>query len=287
MNGLMAKMRVLAIFLGASSALPALAQQSLEWMKEMPGSSSNQGPSTTIIPGASNESSQPAPVDPKYRAKVHTELAAAYFQAGNMAVALEETRIALESDSDYYQAYSVRGLVHAHLKENAKAEEDFRKALKIAPKNPEVNNNYGWFLCDTGQARQSISYFLNALKDPLYDTPDVAYFNAGACAVKAGDLDGALGYLLNSLRLARGPAPGTRYQLANLFYLRGNLDEAKIYLNEAMKAMDNPSAEALWLGVRLERKLGNKAGEGNFAAQLRSRHPTSLEYQAFLKGNFE
>lgn len=287
MNSLMAKMRVLAILLGASCALPALAQQSLEWMKEMPGGSSNQGPSTTIIPGASNESSQPAPVDPKYRAKVHTELAAAYYQAGNMAVALEETRIAIESDADYYQAYSVRGLVHAHLKENAKAEEDFRKALKIAPKNPEVNNNYGWFLCDTGQARQSISYFLNALKDPLYDTPDVAYFNAGACAVKAGDLDGALGYLLNSLRLARGPAPGTRYQLANLFYLRGNLDEAKIYLNEAMKAMDNPSAEALWLGVRLERKLGNKAGEGTYAAQLRSRHPTSLEYQAFLKGNFE
>ena len=287
MNGLTFKIRILAILLGAFCALPALAQQSLEWVKEMPGGSSNQGPSTTIIPGASNESSQPAPVDPKYRAKVHTELAAAYYQAGNMAVALEETRIAIESDSDYYQAYSVRGLVHAHLKENAKAEEDFRKALKIAPKNPEVNNNYGWFLCDTGQARQSISYFLNALKDPLYDTPDVAYFNAGACAVKAGDLDGALGYLLNSLRLARGPAPGTRYQLANLFYLRGNLDEAKIYLNEAMKAMDNPSAEALWLGVRLERKLGNKAGEGNYAAQLRSRHPTSLEYQAFLKGNFE
>ncbi len=287
MNGLMAKMRVLAIFLGASSALPALAQQSLEWMKEMPGGSSNQGPSTTIIPGASNESSQPAPVDPKYRAKVHTELAAAYFQAGNMAVALEETRIALESDSDYYQAYSVRGLVHAQLKENAKAEEDFRKALKIAPKNPEVNNNYGWFLCNTGQPRQSIGYFLNALKDPLYDTPDVAYFNAGTCAVKADDLDGALGYLLNSLRLARGPAAGTRYQLANLFYLRGNLDEAKIYLNDAMKEMNTPSPEALWLGVRLERKLGNKAGEGNYAAQLRNRYPTSLEYQAFLKGNFE
>ena len=287
MNGLTFKIRILAILLGASCALPALAQQSLEWMKEMPGGSSNQGPSTTIIPGASNESSQPAPVQANYRAGVHTELAAAFYQAGYMAVALEETRIALESDSDYYQAYSVRGLVHAHLKENAKAEEDFRKALKIAPKNPEVNNNYGWFLCDTGQARQSISYFLNALKDPLYDTPDVAYFNAGACAVKAGDLDGALGYLLNSLRLARGAAPGTRYQLANLFYLRGNLDEAKIYLNEAMKAMDNPSAEALWLGVRLERKLGNKAGEGNYAAQLRSRHPTSLEYQAFLKGNFE
>ena len=72
-----------------------------------------------------------------------------------------------------------------------KAEADFQKALKIAPRNPDVNNNYGWFLCNIGQPRQSIQYFLNALKDPLYDTPDVAYANAGACAMKAGDLDGA------------------------------------------------------------------------------------------------
>ena len=51
--------------------------------------------------------------------------------------------------------------------------------------------------------------------------------------------------------------------------------------------MEPPSAEALWLAVRLERKLGNKAGEGNYASQLRGRYPTSKEYQAFLKGNFE
>jgi type IV pilus assembly protein PilF len=50
--------------------------------------------------------------------------------------------------------------------------------------------------------------------------------------------------------------------------------------------MGQPSAEALWLGVRLERKLGNRVAEGSYAAQLRSRHPTSPEYQEFLKGNF-
>ena len=41
---------------------------------------------------------QARPADPKYRAKIHTELAAAYYQAGNLAVALEEVRIALEAD---------------------------------------------------------------------------------------------------------------------------------------------------------------------------------------------
>ena len=58
-------------------------------------------------------------------------------------------------------------------------------------------------------------------------------------------------------------------------------------LNEAVKTMERPTPEALWLGVRLERKLGNKAGEGSYASQLRSRYPTSKEYQLFLKGNFE
>ncbi|MFY9721552.1 MAG: type IV pilus biogenesis/stability protein PilW, partial [Azonexus sp.] len=159
--------------------------------------------------------------------------------------------------------------------------------LRIAPKNPDINNNYGWFLCETGQPRQSIQYFLNAVKDPLYETPEVAYANAGKCALKAGDMDGAQEYLLQSLRLAKSQAPETRYQLANVFYLRGNLDESKVYLNEAVKAMEPPTPEALWLGVRLERKLGNKAGEGSYASQLRSRYPTSREYQLFLKGNFE
>jgi type IV pilus assembly protein PilF len=282
MNALTMQKRILAVCLGACFALAAHAQQNLEWIKEMP-TSPPQG--RIMVPEM--DAPQAKPADPKYRAKIHTELAAAYYQAGNPAVALEEVRIALEADPGHVQAYSVRGLVHAQLKEYAKAEEDFQRALKIAPKNPDVNNNYGWFLCETGQPRQSIQYFLNAVKDPLYETPEVAYANAGRCALKAGDMDGAQEYLLQALRVAKSQVPETRYQLANVFYLRGNLDESKVYLNEAVKTMEPPTPEALWLGIRLERKLGNKAGEGSYASQLRSRYPTSKEYQLFLKGNFE
>ena len=292
MTGSRMKVRILALCLGACGALSAHAQQKLEWVTippvtnapgVSPGVSSGGGPVNAPEP----EAAQVRPAEPKQRSRIHTELAAAYYQAGSMAVALEETRIALEADPENVQALSVRGLVHAQLKENAKAEEDFQRALRIAPKNPDVNNNYGWFLCDIGQPRQSIQYFLNALKDPLYETPAVAYANAGNCAMKAGDLDGAQNYLLEALRLSRDSAPAIRYKLAELFYQRGNLDEAKVYLGEAIKAMEPPSAEALWLAIRLERKLGNKAGEGNYASQLRGRYPTSREYQAFLKGNFE
>jgi len=225
--------------------------------------------------------------DARSRARIHTELGAAYFQAGNPSVALDHLATALNADSGFHQAYSVRGLVYGSLKENAKAERDFQRALDIAPNDPEVNNNYGWFLCDTGKARQSIAYFLNALKSPLYETPDLAYTNAGTCALKSGDYDGAMHYLLQALQVTRGNGIVARLQLAKLFYLRGNLEESRVYINDVLKLEASPTAETLWLAIRLERKLGNRGAESGLAAQLRGRHPTSPEYQEFLKGNFE
>lgn len=225
--------------------------------------------------------------DPKNRARIHTELGAAYFQSGHMSAALDEFRIALSADSDYVQAYSIRGLVYGQLKEFDRAEADFRRALSLAPNDPEVNNNYGSFLCETGKERQSIAYFLQALKNPLYETPERAYTNAGTCALKAGDLDGAQRYLLTALGMAKDNGGLVRLQLAKLFYLRGNNEEARIYLSDALKQMEPPTPAALWLGMRLERKLGNRSAESTYASQLRSRYPTSEEYQEFLKGNFQ
>lgn len=236
--------------------------------------------------GMASESRSQSAGSHKNRAKVHTELGALYFQDGNSAVALEELRIAIEADSDYFPAYSVRGLVYAVLKEYPQAEADFQRALSLAPNDPDVNNNYGWYLCEIGKERQSISYFLNALKNPLYVTPDRAYTNAGTCALKAGDQAGAEGYLQQAIRLAPDSAPAARVQLATLYFQRGSFEEARRYLNDALKQMEPPTANALWLGVRLERKLGNRVNEGGYAAQLRSRYPTSREYQEFLNGKF-
>jgi len=210
-----------------------------------------------------------------------------YFQIGNMAVALDELRIALEADSRYAPAYSVRGLVHAHLREYPQAEEQFRKALDLTPNDPEVNNNYGWFLCHTGKEKESIAYFLNALKNPLYPTPEVAYSNAGRCALKAGDLEGAEQYLTQAIRISRDGGLVPRTQLAALNYQRGNLQAARQEIALVLKATNQPSAEALWLALRIERKLGNRMEEGSLAAQLRSRYADSPEYQEFLKGKFE
>lgn len=224
--------------------------------------------------------------DARRSARLHTELATRYFLAGENGFALDELRIALAVDGDYAMAYSVRGLVYARLKELDKAEVDFQKALRLAPEDPEINNNYGWYLCDTGHARRSLTFFFQALKNPLYQTPERAYTNAGACAMKADDPVGAEQYLQQALRLATDGAPMARFHLAHLNYRRGQWDDARRYLGESLKQMEPPTAEALWLGIRLERRLGNRMNEGSYAAQLRGRYPDSPEYQAFLQGKF-
>jgi type IV pilus assembly protein PilF len=225
--------------------------------------------------------------DPRNRARIHTELGAMYFQDGNMSVALEELRIAIEADSTYFPAYSVRGLVHGYLKDYPKADDDFRQAMSYSPNDPDLNNNYGWYLCESGRETQSIGYFMAALKNPLYQTPERAYNNAGTCALRVGDIDAAERYLLQALRLARDGGPLARVQLAKLYYQRGLLEESRRYVNEAMKMMEPPSVDVLWVGLRIEKKMGNKAAEANYAALLRLRYPTSPEYAAYLKGDFQ
>jgi type IV pilus assembly protein PilF len=223
------------------------------------------------------------------RARLHTELASQYLQGGVLSVALEEVNIAIQIDSSYALAYSTRALVHASLREFPAADADFRKALSLAPSDPEISNNYGWYLCQfQGRHREAIPHFLNAIKNPLYTTPDIAYTNAGECAMKANDFEGARNYLQQALRFGRGgSAPLAQLRLAGLAYREANYTEARNRLMDVMRIISEPNAEILWLGIRIEHKLGNKSEEGSLLAQLRRLYPTSDEYQSFLKGNYD
>lgn len=225
--------------------------------------------------------------DIRTQARLHTELAALYYQSDAMAIALEETGLALTADPTYASAYSMRALVFTALRDFAAADADFKRAMSIAPNDPDINNNYGWFLCQSGKEKESIPYFLAAVKNPLYTTPEIAYLNAGSCTLKAGALTDARAYLLQALRFSRGSLPQAQVQLATLAYKEGNLTEARNRLQEVWQVGGETSPEALWLGVRVEHKLGHEVEEKSLAAQLRRLYPTSLEYQEFLKGTYE
>ena len=223
--------------------------------------------------------------DPHTRAKLHTELGSLYFQDGNMAVALDELKIAIAIDPSYAPAFNVRGLVRLYLREMTSAEDDFKQALRLAENDPEINNNYGWFLCQTAREKDSIPYFMRAVKNPLYQTPDRAYLNAGRCSQKAGDVDAAEDFLQKALRISPDNLQALM-QLASINYKRGNFEPAKKQVSDVLRKVE-PNAELLWLALRIERRLGDRAAEAGYGSQLRRKFSGSPEYQEFLKGNFE
>ena len=243
----------------------------------------------SLIPAVTSDGASPTPGpaigEPAKRAKVHTELAALYFQDGNMAVALDELNKATEADSGYAPAYNMLGLVHMDLHENGEAEQNFRRALSLTPNAPEVNNNFGWFLCQNGREKESIAYFLAAVKDPLYRTPDLALVNAGKCLDRVGDAAGAENYFQKAMRYSRNN-PQAMLGLANLYFKQGSLGQAQHQLN-AFNQVSDPTPQSLDLSIQLARKSGDREGEASYISQLRRRFPDSKEALSLLRGDSE
>ena len=82
-------------------------------------------------------------VTPQQRAVIRTELAAGYYERGQMDVALEELGVAKTLDPSYPRLYNIYGLVYAMLGESAKAEENFRQAIALAPGDSDIRANWG------------------------------------------------------------------------------------------------------------------------------------------------
>lgn len=230
-------------------------------------------------------SQQAAGSETVQRAKVHTELGGLYLSQGNLGVALEEVRKALLASPNYAPGHSLMGLIHMQMRENGPAEESYERALKLAPMDPEINNSYGWFLCQTGRERRALDLFQTALKSPLYATPSLAYTNAGICSLRLKDDRGAEEYLQRALRLDPGNDRAA-YFLADIGFRQGKLELARQYLGDLHKRAE-PSAETLWLSLRIERKLGERDQEARLAAQLRRRFPAAQETQRMMQGQYE
>lgn len=242
-----------------------------------PPESSSSGVDTGVIVGEVS--------DPRNRARIHTELAAAYYSRGSMAVALQELRTAAAADPTYASTYSMFGLVYMELRESKLAQENFEHGLELSPNDPDINHNYGWFLCQTGREAESIRYFLHAIANPLYRTPWRSYTAAGVCSMRKDKLQDAEQFFQRALKLQPNE-PMALLQMGEIRYHEGKMSEARDYVAR-LNAVVSPTAESLWLALRVAHKLGTRLAEAKLASQLRHRFPGSREAQALQRGDYE
>ncbi len=241
-----------------------------------PGSSIGQASS------GSADSSRNAGDERRRRADIRLQLAASHYQQGNYRQAMAEVDQALTIDDGFPKAWGMRGLINWQIGDPQQAESDFQRALSLDPKNADLNNNYGWFLCKTNRPSESISYFQTASTDLLYRTPAMPLHNAGICSLQAGDEAAAENYFLRSFQVDPSN-PVAMYNLGELYLRRNNVERAKFY-SDRLLSQFQPSAETLWLGLRVARAGGDPSYASSLGAQLERRFPDSREAAMLKQG---
>jgi type IV pilus assembly protein PilF len=216
-------------------------------------------------------------------ARVHTELAGLYYDRAQFGIALEEVENALQADHDYAPAYYMRGLIHMELREDKDAEDDFQNSIRLDKNDPKAHYNYGLFMCQRGREKESIAQFMAAVKNPLYGTPGLAYLSAGICSRKAGNNKDAEEFLQKSLRV-QPELTQAMFALADLNFANADYFAAKKYFANFSQKNENLTAEQLWLGVRISRKVSDRSSEASYATQLRNRYPDARETQSLIHG---
>ncbi|GAC1359556.1 MAG: type IV pilus biogenesis/stability protein PilW [Variovorax sp.] len=220
----------------------------------------------------------------RMRARLRMELATGYFEQGQTTVALDEIKQALTADPNYADAYNLRGLVYMRLEDAGLAEDSVRRASAINPRDANARHNYGWLLCQQSRYGDAAAQFTDALAVPGYPDRAKTLMTQGVCELRAGQRQQAERSLLQAYEIDAGN-PVVGFNLASVLVQREEWSRAQFYIRRVNNS-PSASAETLWLGIKVERKLNNREAVAQLGGQLQRRFPQSREAIAYERGNF-
>lgn len=216
--------------------------------------------------------------DQHQAAVFNTELGIAYMQRGELAVAKRKLDLAVNENPDNPNVQSARGLLFERLGEPERADRAFRRALDLAPHNPDYQNDYAVYLCNQGRYAQGVKYFLEAAHNPLYLTPADAFDNAGVCLrSEHHDVEAA-----KMFRAALEVSPGfaqAAWELADLNYKHGRLKQARSELTKFLSD-HHETPDLLLLTVKVMHAQGDALDAALYARRLQLDYPDSAQAHA-------
>jgi type IV pilus assembly protein PilF len=208
---------------------------------------------------------------------VNVQLGIGYMQQNKLDLASEKLTKALRQDPKSAPVHNAYAILQERLKQMELAEFHYKEATELDPKNSQAANNYGAFLCRTGREVESEKYFLQALANPLYSTPEFAYTNAAICLLKVAQTEPARKYLEKALTERSDFAPAL-LTMAGLLFDEMDYDNAKIYLDR-YHLVAAPSPRSLWLSIRTALSIDPNTDVSELVQRLGADYPDSEEYQ--------
>ncbi|MFH0344571.1 MAG: type IV pilus biogenesis/stability protein PilW [Chromatiales bacterium] len=215
------------------------------------------------------------------RADNYVQLGIEYAKQGDYNTAVAKLQKALEIDPDFADAHHVIAMVYNRTGDKEEGERYFKRALELDPKDPQTLNDYGSFLCAEGKHQAADDLFARALANPLYATPAIARANAGVCAARAQNYPQAEKYLRAALS-DNPKLPTALLEMADISFRLNRYLPARGYLQRYLENARH-TARSLWLGIRIERQLGDRDAAASYALALKSNYPDSEEARLFLE----
>jgi type IV pilus assembly protein PilF len=237
-----------------------------------------------VAAGCVSTSDSRPQADKKEAAQYNMQLGISYLRQGDLKTAQAKLEKAIADDDTLATAHSALGLVFERLGDARGAEKQYRRAVSLAPDDPDALNALAVFLCLQKQdTREAMKNFERAMAVPLskaVTNQAMLRINAGLCA-KRFDLARAEEYFRSALALDPG-SRGALLQLADVAHGRGNYLQARAFV-ERYLAGGPATAEILWLGVRTEQALGDPQAARGYGERLKSQFPESIEMRLLLE----
>jgi type IV pilus assembly protein PilF len=238
--------------------------------------------SLTLLVAACSHENHFKKASPEVQAKTNVQLAIEYMRLNKMSDSRDAIERALTQDPGNAEVQMTAGIVYERINDMPKAERAYSAMYRLRKDDPNIGNTYAGFLCRSGKTAEGEKLFEAVAKSALYQTPEVAFTNAGVCVSTTGDLVDAERYFNRALAI-HPDFPEAMLQLGSIELQRGDAGDARDMVLRYL-AVNPPSPEILWLGFRASRKLGDNSAAAAYARRVQSEFPSSEQAQMLRSG---
>lgn len=210
---------------------------------------------------------------------INVQLGIGYLQQNNLEIAKQKLTRALVQNPESAVAHNAYGILQERFKHYDLAEKHYKRATELEPENSQANNNYGAFLCRQKRQAESEAYFIKAVQQPLYKTPEYAYTNAAVCLMQINQNEKAKVYLEKALS-TRSNFSTALINLADIDFQKKDYENSLLYLKR-YNLVANPTARSLWLEAQNYLETNNTERAQQKIEILKQKFPKSKEYLAW------
>ena len=211
--------------------------------------------------------------DQQEAAKTRVSLGLTYLKNGNYSQAKQNLDKALAFAPRLAETHYGLAYYYQVVGESERADESYQTAMSLAPRDANIANSYGAFLCQDGRYEEAKRFFMQAVNAKQYANSAETYENMALCAQSQGEGEDAIEYLNSALKHQPGRAK-TLFILTEMYVATEQYELAAETLRRYEKVA-RVSADSLWMAIEIAKGQGDLRAANGYGDMLLRMYPNS------------